>query len=146
MRRRAFGNMTTYYWDSRSAIARRNAFLYRNEFWWTKWPSCKIWILNHIMSRIVTESETTFLVILVNSELLNCLKCFAKCRLVSAEQRIFWKFRKVRRFLKSNILSANLLSVVCCLSVVEPSQTRKAGFAGKKLIIITPELASKDAH
>ena len=43
----------------------------------------------------------------------------------------------MRRFLKGNILSANLLLsvvvVVCCcllLSVVEPSQTRKAGFAG----------------
>ena len=32
----------------------------------------------------------------------------------------------MRRFLKSNILSANLLCC-CCLSVVEPSQTRKAG-------------------
>ena len=38
----------------------KNAFLYRNEFWWTKWPSCKIWILNQNVSRIVTESKTIF--------------------------------------------------------------------------------------
>ena len=38
----------------------------------------------------------------------------------------------MRRFLKSNISSANLSAVLCSLfSVVEPSQSRKAGFAGK---------------
>ena len=35
----------------------------------------------------------------------------------------------MQRFLKSNILNANLLLLLSV--VVEPSQTRKAGFAGK---------------
>ena len=60
----------------------------------------------------------------------------------------------MRRFLKSNILSSNLLC--CCLSVVEPSQTRKAGFAGNKRDPITsrvhehlsvcPSLSSFPSH
>ena len=41
------------------------------------------------------------------------------------------KFPESRNFLKSNISSANLLSVCLLLLSVEPSQTRKAGFAGK---------------